>query len=65
MLTVSSILNSFGTSKRKDPKRENFPGPGDTKVPSYTTDGRKTLLAKQIMDPKDLAKERKKLTAEG
>jgi len=55
----------FGTSKRKDPRRENWPGPGDTNVPTFTTDGRKTKLAKQITDPKILAKERKRLTAEG
>lgn len=65
MLTLSCFLNSFGTSKRKDPRRENWPGPGDTNVPTFTTDGRRTKLAKQITDPKILAKERKRLAAEG
>ena len=27
----------FGTSERKDVRRENWPGPGDTDVPDYTT----------------------------
>ena len=34
-------MHRFGTSVRKDPKREDWPGPGDTNVPSYTK-GEKT-----------------------
>jgi len=46
MLTVPSFLNSFGTSKRKDPRREPVPGPDHYVAPTFTTDGRKTKLAK-------------------
>lgn len=42
----------FGTSTRKDIKRnKDWPGPGDTDVPSYTTAGRKIKLQEQITDP--------------
>jgi hypothetical protein len=32
---------TFGTSERKDIKREDWPGPGDTNVPDYTKGDRK------------------------
>ena len=30
------ILIRFGTSTRKDPKKDDVPGPGDTNVPHFT-----------------------------
>lgn len=30
------MIVRFGTSVRKDPRREDWPGPGDTNVMSYT-----------------------------
>lgn len=44
----------FGTSIRKDPKRPDWPGPGDTNVPEYTEYGRKITLQKQKMTAKDI-----------
>jgi hypothetical protein len=32
----------FGKVERKDPKREDFPGPADQKLPSHIAAGRKT-----------------------
>jgi len=52
----------FGTSIRKDPKRPDWPGPGDTSVPSYTEYGRKTKFQAQQLDPKELDKLREQLT---
>ena len=41
------IFLRFGTGVRKDVRRnENWPGPGDTNVPEYTTDGRRIKLQK-------------------
>ena len=36
----------FGTGGRKDVRRTDWPGPGDTNVPEYTTNGRKIKLQK-------------------
>ena len=55
----------FGTSERKDIRRENWPGPGDTEVPDYTTGTQKKFSkrdpgADQILNPKKLDELRKK-----
>lgn len=34
----------IGTEQRKDIRRDNFPGPADTEVPSFTTAGPKISL---------------------
>ena len=32
------LINRFGTNGRQDPKRNDWPGPGDTNVPLQPTD---------------------------
>ena len=55
---------------RKDVKRQDWPGPFDTDVPSYTKGGR-TEFSKwdsrqaQVLDPKKLAEMRAKLDQKG
>ena len=56
-------FSRFGTSIRKDKKVNDWPGPGDTNVPTHTTDGRKTQFPKQILDPKELKKIRDNINA--
>tara|TARA_B110000503_G_C7020008_1_gene359367 strand:+ start:398 stop:520 length:123 start_codon:yes stop_codon:yes gene_type:complete len=34
----------FGDGIRTEKKRNDWPGPHDTKVPDFTTDGRKTTI---------------------
>jgi len=36
---------------RTEKKRPNWPGPGDTKLPEFTTNGRKTEFPAQVLDP--------------
>jgi hypothetical protein len=53
------LIHRFGTSTRKDVRRNvNWPGPGDTNVPEYTTAGRKIKLQTQITDPEALKQAR-------
>ena len=52
-ITITNIIHfcRFGTSIRKDLKREDWPGPGDTDVPTYTKGGRKPFLRKDTFWP--------------
>jgi hypothetical protein len=40
------LIFRFGTSSRKELKRNDWPAPGKYELPTYTDDGRKTKFPK-------------------
>ena len=58
------VTYRFGKVERKDPKREDFPGPADQNLKSHITDGRKTKFKPEKYDQKKLAELRKGIQKE-